>query len=149
MTRFALFAAALLAVVPPIPAAAQGDARELVKMPAPMQAHMLANMRDHLAALREIMGALAEGNAAKAGRIAEKRIGMSSLESHGASHMAPFMPEPMQRLGTELHKAASRLAVAAENAEVERTYDAQRKVFKAMEEIAAACDGCHQSYRIH
>lgn len=130
-------------------ALAQADTRELVKMPAPMQAHMLANMRDHLAALREIMGALAQGKAATAGKFAETRIGMSSMGLHGADHMAPFMPEPMQRLGTELHKAASRLAVAAENAEVERTYEAQGKVFKAMEEIAAACDGCHQSYRIH
>ncbi len=37
------------------------DARELVRLPEPMQEHMLGNMRDHLAALNEIIGDVADG----------------------------------------------------------------------------------------
>ena len=35
------------------------DARQLVKFPAQMREHTLANMRDHLLALQEIQSALA------------------------------------------------------------------------------------------
>lgn len=128
--------------------AAAADPRELVKLPPPMQEHMMGNMRDHLLSLREILGALAKGDVRGAGGIAEKRIGMSSLTLHGAEHMGPFMPEPMREMGTNLHRVSSRLAVAAENAEVERTFESQRKVFAALEEMVAACNACHQAYRI-
>ncbi len=37
------------------------DARRLVEMPAPMQQHMLSNMRHHLLVLRELQSALAAG----------------------------------------------------------------------------------------
>jgi hypothetical protein len=43
----------------PLMAAAQ-DSRELVKLPAPMQEHMLSNMRDHLVTLNDIIGDIAE-----------------------------------------------------------------------------------------
>ena len=57
---------------------------------------MRANMRDHLRAINEIQSLLAAGKYDAAADIAEKRIGMSSLETHGASHMAGFMPKGMQ-----------------------------------------------------
>ena len=37
------------------------DRRELVRLPEPMQEHMLGNMRDHLATLNEIIGDVAAG----------------------------------------------------------------------------------------
>ena len=54
---------------------------------------MMSNMRDHLAAINEILVYLGNGELDKAAETAEYRLGMSSLESHGASHMAKFMPE--------------------------------------------------------
>ena len=86
------------------------DERELVQMPEMMQEHMLSNMRDHLAALNEILGKLAAGELDGAAAIAEFRLGMSSLEIHGASHMAKVMPEGMRSVGTRMHRAASRFA---------------------------------------
>jgi hypothetical protein len=86
------------------------DPRQLVKMPAPMQEHMLANMREHLVAMGEIQAALAAGKFSEAADIAEQRIGMSSLQGHGASHLAPYMPKGMQDTGTAMHRAASRSA---------------------------------------
>ncbi len=129
-------------------AASAEDDRELVPLPEPMQAHMLANMRDHLQALDEMLAALAAGDADAAGRIAETRIGMSSLDDHGAAHMAPFMPKPMQDAGTSMHRAASRFALVVQDADVEQTYAAQRKVFGALQEIVAACNACHAAYKL-
>ena len=65
-----------------------------------MQEHMLGNMRDHLVTLNEIIGNVADGNYDAAAKLAEERLGMSSLGLHGAVHMAPFMPQPMQDIGT-------------------------------------------------
>lgn len=74
-------------------ASAEPDTRIKVDFPDMMKTHMLGNMRDHLLALHEIQLALAKGDLSRAGDIAETRIGMSSLISHNASHMAPFMPK--------------------------------------------------------
>ena len=55
-------AALALQAVCLLPAAAHAaDTRQHVEMPAPMRNHMLANMRDHLAALGDIQAALAAG----------------------------------------------------------------------------------------
>ncbi len=145
--RFALCGALMLgAGLKPV--AAAGDSRELVKFPAMMTEHMLANMRDHLRALDEIMGELSVGNADKAATIAEKRLGMSSLERHGAAHLAKFMPEGMKAAGTQLHRAASRFGIAVKNAELAPGREAQHEVYKALQNITSACIACHQGYRV-
>ncbi len=114
-------------------------------MPAPMQEHMLANMRDHLVAMGEIQAALARGKYSEAADIAEHRIGMSSLQAHGASHMAPYMPKPMQDIGTAMHQSASRLARAAHEASV--TNDLPLTL-DALAELTRQCTACHASYRL-
>ena len=123
--------------------AAQADAdhREFVQLPAMMQAHMLWNMRDHLVALNDILSKMAAGNLDAAADIAESRLGMSSLEAHGASHMAKFMPAGMQKAGTQMHRAASRFALKAQEGEPLPAY-------QALSEVTAACVACHQAYRI-
>ena len=122
--------------------------RELVKLPEMMQEHMLANMRDHLRALDEILVELGDGNVDKAAEIAEKRLGMSSMSLHGAGHMAKFMPEGMQAIGTGLHHAASQFVIVALDAELDPGKDAQHKVYKALHGITEACNACHNAYRL-
>ena len=124
------------------------DSRQMVKLPPMMQDHMLANMRDHLVALDEMLGELSTGNVDKASEIAEKRLGMSSMGLHGAAHMGKFMPKEMGMIGTNMHRAASRFVVVARNAELEPGTDAQHKVYKALQEITTNCNACHQGYRI-
>jgi hypothetical protein len=124
-----------------VAAEAGEDEREFVELPAMMQEHMLSNMRDHLVALSEILAKLAAGELEAAAQIAEFRLGMSSLESHGASHMAKFMPEGMRSAGTNMHRAASRFAVKAQEGEVLPAY-------KVLSEVTAACVACHSAYRI-
>jgi hypothetical protein len=124
------------------------DARALVQLPEPMQEHMLGNMRDHLATLSEIIGDVADGKFDNAAKLAEQRLGMSSLGSHGAAHMAPFMPKPMQDIGTSMHRAASRLAIVLQDTSVSPTFDAMRDVSRALHEVTSTCAACHGSYRI-
>ena len=129
----------------PIAPAAESDSRIEVDMPAMMQDHMRANMRDHLLAINEIQSLLAAGKYDAAADIAEKRIGMSSLESHGASHMAGFMPKGMQSTGTAMHQAASRFAVTAQEAGV--THDLPRAL-GALSQVTTQCVACHAGYRL-
>jgi hypothetical protein len=124
-----------------VPALAQADDRELVEMPPPMQNHMLANMRDHLAAIDEILAALNAEDFDTAVRVAEFRLGMSSLDSHGASHMAQVMPPPMREMGTSMHRAASRFARTAEEGD-------QLRAFQSLRAVTETCVTCHAAYRI-
>jgi len=112
-----------------------------VQLPEMMQQHMMSNMRDHLAALNEILASMAQGEPDKAADIAEYRLGMSSLESHGASHMAVYMPEGMRQAGTNMHKAASQFALRAEEGELLPAY-------QMLPDITAACVACHAAYRV-
>ena len=124
------------------------DARELVRLPQPMQEHMLGNMRDHLVALNEIIGHVADGKFDQAAKLAEQRLGMSSLGLHGAAHMAQFMPQPMQDIGTSMHRAASRLAIVLQDTSVSPTFDTMRDVNRALHEVTTTCTACHASYKI-
>jgi hypothetical protein len=120
---------------------ADEDGRQLVQLPEMMQRHMMANMRDHLVTINSILNYMADGKLDKAAELAEARIGMSSLESHGASHMAKFMPQGMQQAGTRMHKAASRFALKAQEGDVLPAY-------RALAEVTSACVACHAAYRI-
>ena len=130
----------------PAASEASGDARQFVSFPEPMRLHTITSMRDHLLALQEIDVALSKGDFASASRVAEQRLGMSSLELHGASHIAPFMPKGMQEIGTQMHRAASRFAVEAENASVSNDV---RPALAALGTVMSQCVACHASYRLH
>ena len=121
------------------------DSRQPVSMPAMMQEHMRANMRDHLLAISEIQVALASGHYDAAAEIAEKRLGMTSLDAHGARHVAGFMPDGMRATGTAMHHAASRFAVTSQEAAV--TGDLQRAL-GGLAEVTRQCVACHAGYRL-
>lgn len=122
-------------------AAMAEETRQLVKMPEPMQEHMLGNMRDHVMALDSILAHLAASEWTMAADVAEQRLGLSSLDRHGASHMAGFMPKAMQDIGTGMHRAASRFALRAQEGELE-------PAVAALRDVTAACVACHAGYRI-
>jgi hypothetical protein len=121
------------------------DTRETVTFPPHLAEETLANMRDHLQALQEIQEHLGMGHGSVAAKIAETRLGMSSLGLHGASEVAKFMPAGMQAAGSAMHRAASRFAILAQDADV--TGD-MKPVFAALAEITAQCVGCHAGYRL-
>ena len=121
------------------------DKRVLVEFPPQLVEHTLANMRDHLLALQEISGALAKGQGDKAAAIAESRLGMTSLRLHGAQEVAKYMPQGMQDAGTQMHRAASRFAIEAQNSDV--TGDL-KPALGVLSEVMNACVGCHAGYRL-
>lgn len=121
------------------------DTREFVTFPPALVEHTIANMRDHLLALQQINQALAAGEPDKAAKIAEERLGMSSLRMHGAAEVAGYMPQGMQDAGTAMHKAASRFAIEAQNAGVTGEL---KPALGALGDVMAACVGCHAGYRL-
>jgi hypothetical protein len=127
-------------------APAQADPRQLVQFPEPMRLHTITSMRDHLLALQEIDIALSRNAFDEAANIAEQRLGMSSLERHGAAHIAPFMPPAMQDIGTAMHRAASRFAVDAQSAGVSNDV---RPALAALGAVMQQCVACHAAYRLH
>jgi antitoxin component HigA of HigAB toxin-antitoxin module len=130
----------------PGPAPNGSDERQLVRFPDPLRERTLANMRDHLLALQEIQQALAHDNEDHAAQIAEQRLGMSSLSLHEAHEVAQYMPEGMQAVGTEMHRNASRFALAAQNAGVTGDLKA---ALAALSDVTGACVACHAAYRLH
>ena len=120
---------------------AENDTRQLVELPEIMQQHMMSNMRDHLVTINKILIYLGNDEMDKAAEIAEQRLGMSSLDTHGASHMAKFMPEGMRNAGTNMHRKASRFALKAQEGELLPAY-------KMLSEVTSACVACHSGYRI-
>jgi hypothetical protein len=157
-----MLAAAMMAILPALgislPAAGQThqhmqmetapqtrDARQPVKFPGRLREHELANMRDHLSTLAQIQVALSKNAIDEAAGLAEKRLGMSSFELHGAHEVARYMPKGMQEIGSEMHRAASRFALEATNAGA--TGD-MRPALAALATLTQQCVACHAAYRL-
>lgn len=135
-----------ISVAFPATAASDDDPRQLVEFPAMMRQHMLGNMRNNLLSISEIQQALSAGDFEKAADVAESRLGMSSLAAHGASHMAAFMPDKMQNIGTEMHHAASRFAVVAQESAVSGDV---KRALQSLADITRQCVACHAAFRVH
>lgn len=127
------------------PVAAE-DIRQHVDMPEHMRLHMLENMRDHLLSLEIITRQLSNQQYEEAAEVAENRLGMTSLQLHGAAHMAQFMPEDMRTIGTGMHRAASRFSIAAQDAGVD---GGLATALGALSEVMQQCVACHTGYRVH
>jgi len=127
-----------------MPAPVASQARVPVDFPAKLKEHTLSNMRDHLLAISEIQHHLGQGHFEIAGKIAEQRLGMSSLALHGAHESAKYMPKGMQELGTAMHRSASQFYVVAQETEVTRDF---QKTLTALAKVTATCVACHASYQ--
>jgi hypothetical protein len=145
MKSITLLAAGTLCTLASAITMAQQDSRQQVELPPMMSQHMLANMRDHLSTLHAIQQALATEDFDQAAGLAEQHLGMSSLTRHGAAHMAPYMPQPMQAIGTEMHHAASRFAVIARESAVDGN---MTRALGALSQVTEQCIACHSGYRI-
>lgn len=132
--------------MPPVEQPAKpAESRQVVTFPPMLKERELANMRDHLRMLSEIQNYLAKYDFDRAADIAEKRLGMSSFDLHGSHEVAPYMPKGMQEAGTALHHAASRFAVAAQDAAVDRDLG---RALGALNEVTQTCIACHAAYRL-
>jgi hypothetical protein len=125
--------------------AASSDQRTLVPFPERLRLHTLTSMRDHLLAVSEIQEALSKGWFDKAAEISETRLGMSSLNAHGAHESSKYMPKEMQDVGLSMHRSASQFSTEAQNAGV--TGDL-KPVLAALSRTTQACVACHAAYRL-
>lgn len=134
------------------------DTRQLLDFPKPMRDHMLANMRDHVETLHAILAALAANDPAKAGEIAQARLGLASPgaascdpkgAAKGADMMATMMgehmPEQMRAYGFAMHEAGSRFAEQAAKA---RESGDLKPALAALAEVTQNCAACHAAYRL-
>lgn len=148
MTRTGTALVAAVVLAGSAVAARSQDTRTAVALPPMMREHMLANMRDHLLTLDRILADVAAERYAEAARLAEERLGMSSLRLHDAVHFAPYFPKNMQDAGSAMHRAASRLALAAGDADVDRSYQGLLKLTARLADLTATCTACHAAYRL-
>lgn len=120
---------------------AEADSRTPLNLPAPMEEHLLGNMRQHLVVINQLLDLVGSDRLNEAAELAESELGMSSLDKHGASHIAQFYPEKSAAFGTEMHKAASRFARTAEEGDPLASY-------RAIGEITKNCVGCHATVKV-
>ena len=102
-------------------------------------------MRDHLQTMGDITDALSKGSFDRASELAEQRLGMSSLEMHGAHEVAKYMPSGMQDAGSAMHRSASRFALVAKDASV--TGDV-KAVLSSLHQLNQTCVACHAAFRL-
>lgn len=122
------------------------DDRQLADLPDHINRHLISSMRDHLLALEEITRHLSNYNYGKAADVAEKRLGMSSVEIHYTRYLGKYMPKEMSSIATKMHRAASRFALSAKNAEHDGGLN---RAFAALSEVMEQCVACHTTFRIH
>lgn len=121
------------------------DNRVLVNFPPAMKQHILSNMRDHLLAISEIQEALGKNDFNQAADIAEKRLGQTSLKSHGAYESSKYMPKGMQEIGSQMHRNASKFAIEVQNSAA--TGDIKPALI-ALSKTTQTCVACHGAYRL-
>ena len=105
----------LFFLAPAVWADTANDNRTLVEMPPEAQGLLRLDMMDHMAAVNELIGYLGNGDLDAVARVAEKRMGMSSMGKHRGTGMGPgrYMPPEMRQIGFSMHQAASGLAKTA------------------------------------
>jgi hypothetical protein len=121
------------------------DIRVKVVFPKRIYNHTLSSMRNHLEALHNINLFLSSRDFASAAKLAEEKLGMSSLGLHGAHESGKYMPKQMAELGMQLHRSASQFSLAAQEATVSENYG---ETLKALSKVTQSCVACHSAYRL-
>jgi hypothetical protein len=114
------------------------DQRTPVPLLPRMAAHQRENMRDHLAAVQEIVAAVSAGDFAGVERSA-LRIGYSEQMGQMCSHMGAGTPG-FTELALNFHRTADTIVPAAKAHDTAAT-------LKALSATVQTCVGCHAIYR--
>lgn len=141
MNKFWKHIMLVAALVVATPSMGETDSRVALNLPTQMEEHLLGSMRQHLIVINQLLGMLGREEFSEAAELAESELGMSSLDKHGASHIAKFYPKVSAQFGTDMHKAASRFARIAEEGDALVAY-------RAVGEITQNCVGCHATAKV-
>lgn len=113
------------------------DTRISLQLSPEMKQHQLANMRGHVAAVRSIVGLMAEGKFAEASGVAHAQLGLTP-EMQSMCDM--FGNEDFRKLGYAFHKSGDELG------EVLKTKDTSQSL-RALNRTMQYCVECHATFR--
>ncbi len=114
------------------------DTRTPLPLTAMMAEHQKANMRDHLAAVEEIVAGLAAEDLAAVAKAA-RRIGTSDTMARMCHHMGAGAPG-FTEMGLAFHRTADTIAEAADRGD-------PKAATSALGATLGTCVGCHATYR--
>lgn len=114
------------------------DTRKPLPLTAMMAEHQKANMREHLAAIQRIVGAIARDDMTAVAQ-ATATIGFSESMGQMCEHMGAAAPG-FTPMALSFHRTADTIAAAA------RAGD-RSAVLTALDRTLQTCVGCHASYR--
>lgn len=113
------------------------DTRISLGVTGHMKQHQLSNMRDHVEAIKTIVGLMAEQKFDEASAIAHARLGLTP-EMQAMCGM--FGNEDFMKLGFAFHKSGDELG------DVLKTKDANASL-RALNKTMQYCVECHATYR--
>ena len=116
------------------------DTRAQVPLLPMMAHHQKQNMRDHLVAVQEIVGALSRDDFA-AVEEASARIGWSESMGQMCSHMGSGAPGFTEQ-ATTFHRTADRIGEAARQGD-------RAKVLTELDATLKTCTSCHATWKQH
>ncbi len=114
------------------------DERQSLGIKGTMQGvHQLSNMREHLAAISEIVGLMNTGKYDEASTIATEKLGLT-LEKN--SMCGSFKNQSFEQMGVVFHKSGDNLAQTL------KTKD-HTKSMVALEKVLNGCVLCHSTFK--
>lgn len=113
------------------------DMRTSLELPAPMKQHQLANMREHVLAIKSIVGLMAENKFEDAAKIAHSKLGLSPEMQ---SMCGMFENEKFKTLGMAFHQSGDELG------DVLQTRDVNASL-RALNKTMGYCVECHATFR--
>ena len=119
-------------------AAAKMDSRTPVPLVPMMAEHQKQQMRNHLAAVQEIVAALAKNDFPRVEE-ATKKIGYSDSMAQMCTHMGAAAPG-FTPTAISFHKTADRIGVAAKKKD-------RAAVLAALDATLSTCVACHSAYK--
>lgn len=113
------------------------DMRTSLGLSGPMKQHQLSNMREHVEAIKAIVGLLSEQKFEDASRIAHAKLG---LTPDMQSMCSMFENEDFRKLGFAFHKSGDDLGDALQTKDMNAS-------LRALNKTMQYCVECHATYR--
>ena len=113
------------------------DTRTSLELSAEMKQHQLSNMREHVDAVKSIIGLMSENKFEDASKIAHSKLGLTPEMQQMCSM---FNDEKFMALGFAFHKSGDDLGDALKTRDIATS-------LRALNKTMEYCVSCHATYR--
>jgi hypothetical protein len=113
------------------------DMRTSLQLPAKMKQHQLSNMREHVEAIKTIVGLMAENKFEEASNVAHDKLGLTP-EMQAMCDM--FGNEQFRELGHAFHRSGDDLGDILQTGDVSAS-------LRALNKTMQYCVDCHAAFR--